>query len=996
MATGSTRDVSLNIGVKVAGTDDVAGLSAQLRETAKAGGAAAPEFQRLADELDKSAAASEKFRTAERAAVADVAASKAGIQAKKDALKLANIESDNAVKKTAEFQAATRASRLGIFEEEKALRTKREVLQQATSQTTAATAAEKTLAAEIRASLSSAKQGVAETKTAIDTVSKSASSASDVLRQIGPLVAGAFSARQFIEVIATQESLNRGFEQIFGSTEKARIEMNFIRASASKLGLENQSLAKSYQSLSASTKGTVLEGQATRDVFEAVARAMSTLGKSSADTDRALTAISQIASKGVASMEELRGQLGEALPGALKAAADGAGITTEQLIAMVSTGSVLASDILPSLTRGLNEIYGKGAPPATIVSEWARFKNVLSDTAIVIGEGGASKGIARLLSGAALAAQGAAAVVDILGSAVGETTAALATGNLALGTGEELYGKYADALRAGAEQAGFAEKAQNDLTAAQDAAAGSAQASFRQQELAAQKLAAVGETLLALKVRYNELSVGAAQYSTQQEKNLAASTAESAAVVQLVNVYGSEIEKRQIVASVADQQAEASRRLAQAREAEAIIAVSLANKLKEEALRRGDTTEATRKEVEAAERSAAAKNAEASQSAASARGKVIEAEATKAAAAAYADNSARVTELRGAAAAAALEVERLTRLQKEGKATDEQVSDARAKASAATLLYRDALKDASEAAERNLTAQRQAAQLAQAGIAVDLERVKAQQEVAAANGNATKSAALLTQATDLQVRASRDSAAAAFAEAQAIRDAADTKERELKATGELTTAKKAEIETARKSADLKDLEGQKADILAEKIRALASSESARTAVLEQQITAEEKRIALMERQQALENKRLNRDKEGYSLDTAGNRVNVAVPTKASIYEQAKSAGLTEAQALKLSNDTPLPYNGPGLRVGNGFDNGENWGTRLQDQINALKLKNAQLTSQTPVGNIPTAGSKTVNIVINGRNTPVNVASQSDSDALTAILRQLESAAGTAR
>lgn len=38
-----------------------------------------------------------------------------------------------------------------------------------------------------------------------------------------------------------------------------------------------------FRSLAAATKGTALEGQQTRQVFEAVDRAMSTLGKSSAE-----------------------------------------------------------------------------------------------------------------------------------------------------------------------------------------------------------------------------------------------------------------------------------------------------------------------------------------------------------------------------------------------------------------------------------------------------------------------------------------------------------------------------------------------------------------------------------------------------------------------------------------------------------------------------------------------------------------------------------------
>lgn len=388
-----------------------------------------------------------------------------------------------------------------------------------------------------------------------------------------------------------------------------------------------------------------------------------------------------------------------------------------------------------------------------------------------------------------------------------------------------------------------------------------------------------------------------------------------------------------------------------ARDAEAIIAQSLAIRLQDEATKRGDTTEATRKEIEAAQKSAQAKRSEAEQSAASAQSKIIEAEATKASTLAYQDNSARVNELRSAAAAAATEVDRLVRLQREGKATDEEVSTARAKASAATLLYRDALHDASDAAERKIAVDRQSAQIAQASISVDLDRVKAQQEVAEANGDTAKSAQLAQQATMLQVRAAEQSAAASRAEAQAIRDAADVKERELRATGELTTAKLAELDAQRKSADMKDLEAQKADILAKKTRALAASESARTDVLEKQISAEEKKNALIERQIALEQKRLNVDKEGYSLDTSGKRVSADVITTRSVYEQAKSAGLDEKQSLAIANEFVVNGKAKTPDRANAAE-GETSYTLIAKAIDKLVLANAAKAAIGPTSNSP--------------------------------------------
>ncbi|HHR9723266.1 TPA: tape measure protein [Salmonella enterica subsp. enterica serovar Oranienburg] len=68
---------------------------------------------------------------------------------------------------------------------------------------------------------------------------------------------------------------------------------------------------------------------------------------------RAAIAIQQMSGKGVVSMEELRQQLGEAVPNAMKAMADAAGITMGQLTKAVSSGTVEAKQALSLMFVGL-------------------------------------------------------------------------------------------------------------------------------------------------------------------------------------------------------------------------------------------------------------------------------------------------------------------------------------------------------------------------------------------------------------------------------------------------------------------------------------------------------------------------------------------------------------------------------------------------------------------------------------------------------------------
>lgn len=852
---------------------------------------------------------------------------------------------------------------------------------------------------EIKIATDAAHAQIAQLEGGVKSVGVAAGGLTGLLRQLGPLMAATFGAHQFIDTITQAESLNRSYGQIFGSVAKAREEMEFIKTTSNRLGVETLTLAKSYQSLAASTKGTALEGQATRDVFEAVSRAMSMLGKSSAETDHALLAISQMASKGTVAMQELRQQLGDAMPGAMKAAADGAGLTVEQLTAMVETGSVLAQDLLPALTVGLNNLYANAAPPQTVTSEWARFKNEIDATAIAIGEGGGNAGLAAALAYAAGVFGRFHTVTQDAGSELaGYAFAVTDAGNKVVDFTKNLLGL--DQVKKDmAGGTGKAAAAERDLAAAQVESGNAAQEAFRRQELLNQSHEVGAESVLKVRQRYQDLAKGSAAYVAQVTKEVDARAAESTVLTQLVNVYGTEIEKRQVAVSVAQTQAAITEKLAAARNTEAMIAASYVVKLQEQAKATGDVTEATKKQIEEAQKSAAAKQTEFERTNALAEAKRIEAAASAAQAQALKDNSSRVGEYASAVDAAAREVERLNAAHQQGKATDAQVIEGKAKLAAATLLYRDALADATKKAELAIVAQQRAGQLAQAGIGVDIERVKAMQEVAAAQGNNAAATQLATQLTNLQTQASQAQADAARNEAEKIRALADQKEKELKATGQLTDAAREDIAARRQAADLKDLEAQKSDILTSKILALAQANDTETASLnanndarERSISVQEKANELAERAAALERKRKGIDENGFATDKNGKTIVMGgeLTTLTGIAAFLKNAGVSDDAtakriALQFSDGRGnIPYNNPGQ--------GKYGGKSISEAL----LKAAELYTFGPGLNggaaapatIPQPDStRTVNVDLRTNNGTVTVpTTEAGAQALLSVLQ----------
>lgn len=160
------------------------------------------------------------------------------------------------------------------------------------------------------------------------------------------------------------DSLRRSFKAITGSSTAAAQELQFVSKTAKDLGLDLPTLEKAYKGILAASIDTSLEGQKIRDVFLSISKASAVLGLDTEQTEGALRALSQMISKGNVQAEELRGQLGERLPGAFKIAAAAMGVSTRKLNDMLENGEVLAEDLLPKLAEELEKRFGKSAESA--------------------------------------------------------------------------------------------------------------------------------------------------------------------------------------------------------------------------------------------------------------------------------------------------------------------------------------------------------------------------------------------------------------------------------------------------------------------------------------------------------------------------------------------------------------------------------------------------------------------------------------------------------
>jgi len=185
-------------------------------------------------------------------------------------------------------------------------------------------------------------------------------SVKEILAAFG-LVAGAQMiagiAKDIFETTKEIQSMDMALKQVTGTQEIYAQSQMFLSRIAEAYGSDLGKLTTQFTQFYVSAKDK-LSGSQIEDIFESITKAGATMGLSTEKQERAFLALNQMMSKGTIQAEELKGQLGEALPGALGIMAKALGVTEIELAKMMKNGELLASDVLPKFARQLEITYG--------------------------------------------------------------------------------------------------------------------------------------------------------------------------------------------------------------------------------------------------------------------------------------------------------------------------------------------------------------------------------------------------------------------------------------------------------------------------------------------------------------------------------------------------------------------------------------------------------------------------------------------------------------
>ena len=153
----------------------------------------------------------------------------------------------------------------------------------------------------------------------------------------GVLTVFAGIVKSVFELTKEFDGLNRALALVTQSSEIFTQSQAFLRKTAEDFGVDLSQLTKQYTQFYVSAKDKISSTEI-QGIFRSVSKAAASMGLTVQQQERAFLALNQMMSKGTIQAEELRGQLGEALPGAFGIMAKAVGVTEQELGKMMKAG----------------------------------------------------------------------------------------------------------------------------------------------------------------------------------------------------------------------------------------------------------------------------------------------------------------------------------------------------------------------------------------------------------------------------------------------------------------------------------------------------------------------------------------------------------------------------------------------------------------------------------------------------------------------------------
>ncbi|WP_350366581.1 tape measure protein [Enterobacter hormaechei] len=226
------------------------------------------------------------------------------------------------------------------------------------------------------------------------------------------------------------ESAISGLTAITGSTDAAAKEFDYLRDQSNRLGLDLLKTSKDYTQFAAAV-GDKLPRDQMRSIFEGASEWGLVTGADADAQSRALKALNQMMSKGTVMSEELKGQLSEALPGAVglfvKALNQMKGttnLTEKDLFDLMQQGKLFSKDILPEVAKQMKAAARNGGALDKAMksnrASWQRLQTSMQNAMNVFFTSGFGNSLTNAFDAISAAVNGSGGAFEMFGHIAGK------------------------------------------------------------------------------------------------------------------------------------------------------------------------------------------------------------------------------------------------------------------------------------------------------------------------------------------------------------------------------------------------------------------------------------------------------------------------------------------------------------------------------------------------------------------------------------------------
>lgn len=244
----------------------------------------------------------------------------------------------------------------------------------------------------VTASLNSANQALGQTG---QQATRAATGVRDLLAAFISFQAIKGVIASLIEAQVAMQQIHFGLMAATGSMEKSAVQMEYLRQNAQTLGLDLRTSAQEYTRLAASADAMNVSIEDQQKLYTGLSRASTVLHLDAQKVQFATLALTQMFSKGKIQAEELRRQLGEAIPGVVprfmkgvQEVVKGTDLAKYSFEDLMKRGLLNTKQFLPQLVAALEET-GRGWEEASkgLNAEINRLKTAWFELKVEVTEG---------------------------------------------------------------------------------------------------------------------------------------------------------------------------------------------------------------------------------------------------------------------------------------------------------------------------------------------------------------------------------------------------------------------------------------------------------------------------------------------------------------------------------------------------------------------------------------------------------------------------------